>query len=703
MTNRASGTPKARLIELTALVIAALMFVVCFRADAALFSDNLRGNLSITGVSSNTDDISTKSLNQQYSFHWSKKMLSHLELRASMRYYDLDVDQSLGQNSWRTEYQPAGELIWKHPNYLISGNARRQKSSTSGGTVDLYRDNIGLMFATRMITYPILSVRYDLSRTYNDTEISGRDTRERLLRSSLDYNFRNNHLYYGLTLRNNDNRFSDLVIDEVRHLARWQQSTDFFGERVSIGTGYTFNHYSQTTELAVDGKSLTLIPISTALYAHDPSPDVGELDTLSSLGDGNTETPAFPTIDLGDARPDHNLGIAFDFERDVSAIYVYTDRPSSSLLNWRVFVSTDNLTWEPTGTATSVAYNTSFNRYEIIFTPLSTRYIKAVNSGINDVQTVFVTEIEALLTSTDQDKGTRTQAYHLVDLNTRFRFSNSLQSSFDISYRKESRGDLRERQDRIYYAFSTKHTPTAAIRQIVGFTSGSEEFVTTGTTNRNDNLTYVLLLTPLQTLQFTISGASRTGYIDHVRTLETNNLLFQVSGSVLPTLKMTSSASYTRDNRFDTFNMFDTWTYRASIDANLRRSLDVGFSYLRQTTDDLNLGGARLRRMYGGNFDFRATSSILMRGSVSVNDDNGLRYVFQEYNFSWSVTRKLTFGALATFADGNSGVLSERNNLRMSYLISKRSTLFLSLSQNSSGLSDLPETTSIQAGLKTGF
>ncbi|HUV29886.1 MAG TPA: hypothetical protein VMY05_02160 [Acidobacteriota bacterium] len=664
--------------------------------------ENLRGNIRITAVDSESGDQESRTLNQEYSVRWAKSLVPYLEARASLRYHDVGVDQSLGANVWRRQFQPAAEIIWNHPVFALGGTIRRQKSTSNNEATNLIRDNLGFSFSTRLVKYPVLTLRYDRNRTFNELDRSERDTRERRIQAGLDYHLRNNSFYYSLTRRSSENLSTLLEVTETRNLFRWVQTSRLLGDRLRVNSGYNFSWRSRSTEQTGIDPVWEPVPFSRALYAFDPSPDFGELDSLSSLADGNIDDPVQPGIDIGEGHRDHNIGVDFGFERPVGALYLYTDRPSGSILNWQVFTSSDNLTWRPVAVS-SATFNVSFNRYEILFEKQDTRYVKAVNSGFNDEVTVLVTEVQALVESVETRTETKKEWSHMADFGATYFFSDRLESSFDVTYRREPRGDFSDSRDQLYYSFAAKHSLSRVIRQVAQYQAGYEDFKAREARNENASLSYTLLVTPLETLDFSFSAITRVNYIGDVKSQETNNLFLESNGRVLAGLNVAAEVGYSRNNRYDSQSKFDTWTYRIATDAYVTGSADVVLSYLYQTTAIASTEDTRIRRQYRADLNYRMTGAILLRAQVTANDDKDSRYVSQEYAASWNATRKLTLGGTVTLNDSDDGAGSARNNVRLNYLISPRTTLFASYASSEFSLAGRSKTTSLQVGLKSGF
>jgi hypothetical protein len=670
-------------------------------AQASLIR-NLSGNINISGVDSKSAEESNRSLNQRYSAYWTKGIGVHLVTRASIRYFDVGVDRTQGGNSWRRQYQPAGEIFWKHPDFSISGSVSRQVSTSNAQTTDLVRDQAALALTTRLSRYPMASLRFGWDRTANQRDRAQRDTQQRQALLNLNYSVRSEDLYYSLAYRVDDNYATTLRSTNINNLFRWGHVSRHLSDRLRLKAAYNFIHRYQETDRPGGNDVYIDIPVTHAIYARDATPDFGSLDTLGTLDDGNVADPASPAIDIGAGMPDHNLGVDFGYEREVSAFYIYTDRPSGTAVGWDVYVSADNLTWTMIAGRTSSQFNVAFSRYEITFDSCLTRYLKAVNTGNNDLAPVFVTEVQALVDARGRTTDTRREASHLVEVGAGYTFSPKLESSVDLTARKEPRGNFSNSRDQVYYAWSLKHTPLPRLTQAVRYQGGIDDFKA-GTRNSLATVSYTALYAPLPRLEFSFAAGSRSNYIDHMKSQEINNLQFRTGGEALSGLTVSGNVAYSRTNQFDAQKRFDVWSYHVSTEAVLTQSLTVAASYDHQTTRNVDTRDGRRVHTYTTDVDWRLTRSILARAALLAQRDKDRYYYSQEYALSWVMSRKVSAGATAVIIDGDHNFHSARNSIRLNYAVGPRTSLFASYADNEFSPSAGNQGTSIQVGLNTGF
>jgi hypothetical protein len=682
----------------------------------ALLINNLHGNAQISGLHLNSSDGRTKSLGQDYTANWSKSLISYLSARASLHYYNIGVDEIQGAYSWRREFQPQGDLFWNHPAFTIIGNLIHNKATSNDAATNLIRNNSSIAFATRALEYPILKFRYEWDHSFSEvnrviedttsetlTGDNARNTRRRLWQATLSYSGKNQDFYYNMGRNNNYDLITGLRIIDWQHQFRWNQTNIAIGEHLKLNSSYNFIYRSQETSRPAAAPVLRPIPFVAALYAYDPTPDLGQLDTLPMLADGNTGAAVTPPIDIGKALLDRNIGVDFGFPRAVSALYVYTDRPSGTGLGWKVYTSGDNLTWNLIEANVSTIFNTSFSRYEIDFAEQKARYIKAVNFGANDVASALVTEIEVwdLFTASSQEKVYQTS--HNINLGSAYVISKVLTSTADFSYLLEPKGEFSDSRNQFFYNLALRHNPKTNLTQDIRFQGGTETFKATNTRNASANLSYNLKASPIKTVEFSFVALTRSNYINRVKTQETNSLFFLTKANLLNALTVSHDIGFSRNNLFDSRSRFDTWTYHFSAGGAVLPSLDANLAFIYQSTLMHQINELRIRRQYRLGINYRITTNIHFSGALAANYETRNIFYSQDYNLGWTMSEKITVGGGFAVNDSRNGVRYERSNAQINFLFSPRTTVFANYSQSNTSLGNGGRISFVQAGLNTGF
>ncbi len=696
----------------------ALGFIALVQATPtrAFLFDNLHGSAQLSGVQSDNADGKTKSLGQDYTVNWSRNFISYLGARGSLHYYDMGVDEIQGEHTWRREYQPEGELFWNHPQFTITGSLMHNKLTSNDSTTNLIRNNSAVSFATRAVNYPILKFRYEWNHSYNENNPTIRDTlaeegsignarntRYRLWQGLLNYSTKNQNFYYSLSRNRNENLINGLKIIDWQHQFRWNQTALTIGPRLRLNSLYSFIYRTQETTQPPSAAVLRPIPFLAALYAYDPTPELAQLDTLPALADGNTTIPVNPAIDLGRALVDRNIGVDFGFPRDVSALYIYTDRPSGSQLNWSVYVSADNLVWSQIGGAVVSNFNTSYSRYEITFPSQTARYVKVANYGANDVPSALVTEIEAWNLFTESSRETLRQASHLMDVGGTYILTKALVSSGEVFFQYEPKGEFTDSRNQLFYTLGLRYNPNYKVSHDIRYQGGTEKFKATEARNTNTSLTYNLKLTPVKALEFSFVALTRANYISRVKTQEANNLFFLTKANLLEALTVSGDAGYSRNNLFDVQSRYDIWTYHLTATGGVWRSLDVNFNFMYQAISSEAVGIISIRRQYRFGANYRMTEKIYFTGAVAANYEVKNIFLSQEYSLNWNLSDRISLGGSYSSNDNRNGVRYERKGAQINMRISSRTMLFANYSGSNATSIGGERVNFVQAGLNTGF
>jgi hypothetical protein len=656
----------------------------------------------MTAVQTELNGDKQETLRQEYTASWYRNLTSTVIVRGAFRYYDFDLSQDRSSNVWQKEYQPSGELVLNHNDFVFNSGARRRVATSTNISTNQTSDNLTFSLKSKSLRFPLVTLRYDWDHIFT-TDVDSRDTRDRRFQAGADYTAGNHNLSYNYTRRFNENIISDRATTQNLHLFRWTQMSRLLADRrLQLGSSYTFSWRSDTDETPVTGQALQYIGGATALYSLDQNPDYDALDTVVTLMDGNTVNPTLPNINIGGATGNQNIGVDFGFDRSVSAMYLYTDRASGQQLQWQVYVSDDNLTWQLYSGAPTVAFNIGLNRYEIGFATVVTRYVKVVNSGFNDIATVYVTEIQALAETDSTAKSTQRATTHLADVNASYKFSEAVKSYADISYQREPSPILGGHRDDLFYALATRYRQSPILSHNFKWQQGFQ-FLGSGLDDlTNRTASYTLLYTPLQTLDFSLSAYNRNGYIGGVRSTENTSVLVQTHGSPVPRLNMSTEVSFSRIEQSLISATTDTWASRVSMDGRVFRYLDATASYAYQTSYARQSENRRTRHRFGAGLNYRLSQTIFIRGNLDLIGEE-VTYISHDYLMSWNMTPRLTTGLTARLTDDGNGQRTTRYSSHLNYQVSSRSSIYFSFTQNDFTQAGGTETTSLQAGFRTGF
>jgi hypothetical protein len=502
---------------------------------------------------------------------------------------------------------------------------------------------------------------------------------------------------YSFSRRTSENAISEVSSERNAHLFRWSAQAIPLGSRLNLTSNYTFSRRSETVGRTGEGEILNVIPGAGPLYAEDPSPDLGELVPFTPLGDGDRESPADSSINMGGTSSDHNLGFDLGIEGSVGGIYVYVDRASGPALTWTVWTSRDNLVWEIRTRSPAVEFNVSLNRYEILFENTSARYIKVVKSGTNPESEVLVTEIEALREATPREGNT-----HLVDAGLSYR-SRKLAGSVDASFQKRPfLGTTGVGRDRADYSVGVRYRQFRAVSHSARWQQGFETFDSEGGDEKATNWAYSLLLTPMETLDITTSLTGNFDHLDGTKIGDSRAALILIAGNPITGLNLSAQATRSRTEEFIADRILDVWNYRVNVDGAVTRSLETAFTYSYQKVDISTDSAPRIRNRYSVDLNYRLTNTVFARSSVDfLNEEQ--HTLSHDYLLSWNLSRKLTLGAQAFFTESEGEFTTRRYNVNLDYEVNSRSDLLFSYTKSDFTEAGGTETTSIQTGIRAGF
>ena len=668
----------------------------------AILGDSVTGYVELSGVSSEVDKVRNSNLRQQYSATFFKRVTPYVSLRSSLRYYKLDLAQAQSPDVWQEEWQPSGEISWSPPWFTFNTHLQSRSSQSSTLATRLRNEAFGLSFKTRTGRFPVLTLRNDITRVRESGPDASRKNDEQRFHGALDYSIGKHSFSEGYTNGRTHNLVTGWKNYQDMNTFRWSYASHLFqDDRLRYSTSYTHNYRHQLDRVPGGGTVFTLIPVISALFADNPAPEFGELEPLPQLSDGNTEEPSLPQIDIGSGAINRNIGVDFGFARPVSALHLYLDRASGPL-EWQIYTSTDNLNWSRYSVELEVVLNLGYNRFELVFPTVTTRYIKAINSGLNEVTTVYLTEIQALLESETEAETESHSQMHFLDFAVGYRFSEKLNSSFSGTYQQEPVQGVEGDRRNLYYSLSTRFRQTDIVSHTAKFQQSLQDFDTDSTDLKNLSASYNLLVAPLTTLDFLLSISSRIGYYGAELDQESGNTLLAVRGSPFSNLHLTWETGFSQQTQHAVSTTTDSWIHRLIANAALTRKLDASFSMRHQFSRIEPAQTRRARRQFQLNLNYRATSSIFLRGTTDLNLDETATFNL-DFLFSWNVTKKVKMGLQTYFSGDDGGIDTGRLNTNFNYKLGTRSTVFMGFTVNDYRGAGGTRTSNLQEGLRTGF
>ncbi len=684
-------------------IVLALVLAMAGLAKAGI-SNNLNADIRVGYSTVDQENNTQENVDQEYNLNWQESIIRNLLAKSTIRYFNYGSSQTTGGNSWRSELQPSGEINWTTNWLAVSAQAMRRDSKSNDLTTRLINESGGILLRTQAVRYPWLRIRLQQDKLYNKINLRDRDTRERLASAGVGYNSTTSSIIYNFAHKQTLNRSQQLEQRSNFHVFQIDHLKTFAEGKIRSNFSYNFNYKNeQDKNLAFDAFPRT-IPLLFGLYANDATPDLGSLDTVSTLTDGNTAAAALSQINIGGNEVNQNIGADLGYQREVSLLYVYTDRPSGNNVRWNVFRSEDNSIWEQvTGATTN--YSPGFSRYEVAFPEVKARYIKAINQGLNEVDTVYVTEIEALERVTETGVSKRDQLVHIASLNNSYMISPSWNANAGISLRRDGGGAAQQARDETYYTFGARNQITPEMSHGARIQIGLIDYEQSRTdVDKIFSANYDLKYQPLQTLEFSVSLTHRDNYIASVKSQEVNYFALRTRGDLLPQLRVHQELSGGRNTLMQGNSRFDMWSYRTSMDGRVTRRIDAAASYSHQEVRDLT-DYLRSKNQYSVTFGYRVTENIHLRGDWGFTKDDKTRYISHNYSFSWLMSRKISAGAAIALSDYENGVdtYSESYSAQVEYSFSNRTVITGSYSENDLTSAGGGSNRSVRVGIRTGL
>lgn len=679
-----------------------LLSIPGFSARAAIW-DPVDGLIDLTAVQSEVNGNDEQTLRQEYSAHVGFTPLPYVKSRAAFRYlkFDQEIDAALG--SYREEILPSAEVRWHHPwlTVLLSGQQRRVRPQFSSGR--LITDLLQGSLKTRDSRYPILGLQYQDSHSYTERIADENDIRSRRIQFTADGSRGEQHASYAYSHQKNDNVISGLESTYRQHTLRWTGGRRNLADgRLDLTGSCQSNYGTQTSEVATGDAVRDQLPVAAALHALDDAPEFGALEELPGLADGDTETPVLPRIDLGGGVSDHNLGADLGMKRPVSAIYVYTDRPSGTGVRWRVYWSDDNVNWEDWSAAPAQRFNSLLNRYEIEFPVVSKRYFKVVAGGMNDIAEVYATELEIfedLVTTKSRD---RIRSSHQADLRGAYRIDDRWSTVLGASYGADRTHHADDARQRFSYAWNLRYEPSPRQRHHLRWEQSWQDYENAQADLRNETAAYTAILDPLPTLRATASVSDRMTYEDSRLAQDALGTTLNAEALWVPGLTMKAGAGLSRYRNFSSDHHYLTGVLSSGILAALTSTLDLSVDWRFQESRDRRTDDLTTRRSLNVGIEYQVTRKLYFRGSLRLLSEFSDSRV-EDYLLSWNLTSTLRISAQSYTSDGEDFDRTERQSVNVNYDLGTRSSLYARIAEVDLSEGGGNRTLSFQQGFRMGF
>jgi len=669
-------------------------------AQAALW-DPFNGYVDLSAVQAEVDGIKENSLREDYNIAFQQKLAPWVDMRVAYRYFKFDQAFEFDPGAYRQEKQPSAELRWNHPQFQVSGSVmRREVETPAQGTV--ITNTTQAVAKTKPERYPVLELRYDEQHSYFAELRAERDIRNRRLQAAASLDREHHDYSYTFTHDVSDNVVSNQTSSGNRHLLRWRGQGRPGNGKMRLTGNYNFSHVDQTTVNKNGGPVLRPLPVLVGLYLQSDTPDLAILLPRSGLVDGSTTEPVIPEIDLGGANENHNLGADLGSVHRVGALYVYTDRPSGQQVGWEIWVSNDNLTWQLRTANPRQVFNGALNRYELSFDAVVSRYIKAVNSGLNDVAQVFVTELEVFEQLSDFPEDSITALSHQLDGRLDYRFNEKWRASFDLSFQVDENPGRRGDRSRGAAGTRVNYVASPTVSHNFNWQLSNQWYEVGDADVRENTATYTLVLTPLETLRGSASLSDRITWLGNDWAQRNTSAALDANTDLLHGLNLNvGGGASVFDDALADLN-YQSWNVRARLEAALTSTLDLSLDATHFESLETNADDRRLRRIYGVGLDWRMTRDVFARLSLRDTREETNRYSIDGL-LSWNILPSLSVSAQHYELGVDEVVTTLRQSINLNWEMTRRANVYLRLAKVDLSGSGGDRTTSFQQGFRIGF
>lgn len=688
--------------------VALLLGAILLTGGRVALAVDLSGSLFIASGATDSDSVETETVDQRYTLDLSQQLTDFLRLRLGYQHFDFSSDTEGVDGGQRTQ-APQVEVIYSRPR--LSGRLSYEDRSISSRSAlgDFDAESLVGHLTWQALASTVVTVRYRDETDIVDQGIFGRGTARSFL--AIDGTYRRRHwsTAYAFERDEVENRNTGLLIEEDRHQVRLAADRTFLVDRLDLSFSSQIDYRDRRQEMPGSGDLAVPVPAREGLFAIDPSPEVGELESAPALVDGDLSTPAGEDLEIGGAFTFRNLGLDLGFIQPVTRLEISVDALSGPGVVWEVYRSQDNLVWERVPGVTS-QWDGALLRYTLMFPQTSDRFFKAVNVSINTETGVRVTELRALRDVEEESFRTEDDATLLrADLAARYRPHERVSTSIALGFREDEglattalQQDFRDVHGaaRVSVDLPRRLRLDAGYR-FVDFENGIEPVVA----RREEIASTSLTWDPLDTLRASASFVQREESDETELLRATTTGRVAVDAELLPGLYLDSSVELSEIE--DRFSGSDrrSLAVRQLVDAELYPGLRVGggIEYLELETSD---GEPLLERT---SFDlrtvWRATSWVTLTGDWRIAEDNSLDSVQQSYGITYTPGTRLTLsGFYRDFDDANLR-RTRASSLSATYTMTQRCRLFgtLTRSETRLALGSDTEITSFRTGLSYFF
>ncbi len=653
------------------------------------------------------DDQREDQLDQKYRVSLQQALTPLVRMAFHFRLNDFQSSPEAGATFRRQSREPQLQLTYDRPVFSARLLFQDRALRTTNEVNDLDLETYLGQFEWRPRRGPRFSLRLQ-EDTNVAVEVFGRRTDSRLVELSALYDRTRWGARYSFRRSEIESRLTSFRLDEDRHELRLDFADRFWSDRLFVSANLWLSEIEQL-ERAPDGTTFDR-PLSPrqGLAAVDTSPEVGELEPQPALIDGDLTSPVLPRIEIGAANTFRNLGLDLGLTRQVSQLEITVDAPSDPGLLWRVYQSSDNLSWTAVPAASAV-FDDVLLRYVLRFPETTGRYFKAVNVSANSFPEVAVTEIRALVEvdrlGREEGDATTYQAGLFASYDPHRRLGFTLTANARNTEDLVG-GRLSQELDEFDYRGEARVGLAAALDLRVSYRFADlEESLDPTLQREEEEVSGSLEWTPLPTVETVLTATQREEREDELLIRAVDTVRLRALTELLPDLRLTSEVSWSRvDDPFAGFEQ-TSWRWLETVEARPTENwtLDGVVSY---TSFD-STGTVTLSRRSNLQLrtSWRVTPFLTLNGDWDLADDDRQETLTQRYGVFWAPGPRLN--AALTWEDTETEQLRQTtiSTLSLNYRLQRWITMWATVTRSTFEQAEAAdtETNTLRVGLNLFF
>ncbi len=675
--------------------------VCCLLGSASRCDAEWGGSLSGT-VDTRNDTSRATTMDQNGQVYVSGQPSARLQYLGTFRYRRVEFNTGTEKPAWWSELQPTAELGWVDPYYTMRGMYQYRENRSPQSPNPFIARTAELAFQTNVVKLPRLEGRYQWTQNINDLDLVGRDTRMRLLAAGARYNARQLSLSYDFGDQRTVNTGLNLERKAQEHTGRFSYGLNVLHKLASVHASYQINDRSERELRGTDVVTLISLPAVQGLYASDPAPEFGVLDTLPALIDNNLVIPASSELNLSSAET-HNLGLDFGAPLELDRLFLYTDTLANPDLLWSVYRSEDNQTWTQVRAPAPVPFSTVFTRYEISFDKQSSRYVKVVAMPLLQTRPVYVTELRAYISRSDDfEPDHSTDHRGTMDLQVSpakwFRFGvgatvQRVEGSFSSAARE---------QDALKGQFRLEAATWAALSG--NATASRTRYPQAGQSDLNSEI-YNLALDSrwLPTLSTRLAVNRRIERLDERANRESDAGLARTQMQWLPELSSITEFSYIEDHRKLTGDVLYTRMFGQSAEGQPTPRTSLRVEYRRYNLSAHLSQVPSYRENIGTRASWQMTDVLTVNGEMTLFRDPSRRSRTFDGLLSWMPTPKWNFSGGISQSSTTGQTTNTLVNAQALFRWTIKTDVNFGYSFSHYNQASLPDVTALRMGFNTRF